>query len=105
VSSPPPPVSVVFHRLAAEEYRRARRWYARRSAAAAQRLQEAVDRVVQAIAASPAQGAPFRGRYRWMRTRRFPYVIYYDVITPTHVMVLAVAQASRRPGYWIRRSP
>jgi plasmid stabilization system protein ParE len=98
-------VSVVFHRLAREEYRQALRWYARRGAVLAQRFRQAVDQVVQAIAAAPAQGAVFRGPFRWMRTRRFPYVLYYRVLTPNQVMVLAVAHARRRPGYWLRRSP
>jgi plasmid stabilization system protein ParE len=96
---------VEFHRLAADEYRRALRWYARRSPAVAARFRDAVDRVVQQIAAGPQQGALFQGRYRWFRTRRFPYVLYYDILSPVRVMILAVAHGRRRPGYWRRRTP
>ena len=103
--SPPPPASVIFHRLARGEYRQALRWYGRRGAALAQRFQQAVGQVVQAIGMSPASGAVFRGPFRWMRTRRFPYVLYYRILTPNQVIVLAVAHAGRRPGYWLRRSP
>jgi plasmid stabilization system protein ParE len=98
------PLTVSFHPLAAEEYRRARSWYARRSPAAALGFQDAVDRVVARIAADPTSGVVFRSWYRWMRTGRFRYVLYYEQITPTEVMVLAVAHAGRRPGYWLRRT-
>ena len=97
------PHTVIFHRLAAEEARTAARWYARRNPAAAARFQLAVDEVVQRIAAAPDQGAPFRGPYRWMRVRRFSYVLYYAIIDPSLVRVYAVAHTSRRPGYWLRR--
>jgi len=97
------PHVVIFHRLAAREARTAARWYARHNPAAATRFQLAVDQVVQRIAATPDQGAPFRGAYRWMRVRRFSYVLYYEIIDPSQVRVYAVAHTSRRPGYWLRR--
>jgi plasmid stabilization system protein ParE len=99
------PVVVEFHRLAAEEYRRARNWYARGGQGLAERFRDAVDQVVQRIATTPHQGALYQGRYCWFRTRRFPYVLYYDIVDPNRVMILAVAHARRRPGYWRRRSP
>jgi plasmid stabilization system protein ParE len=94
----------VFHRLAAEEYRRARRWYARRSAALAARFRDAVDQVVVRMATAPDQGGLFGGAYRWTRTRRFPYILYY-LAEPGQITVLAVAHSSRRQGYWLRRRP
>ena len=59
--------------------------------------------MVQRLAAAPHQGAPFHGPYRWMRVRRFSYVLYYEIIDPSQVRVYAVAHTSRRPGYWLRR--
>jgi toxin ParE1/3/4 len=61
------------------------------------------DRAVARIRTTPQAGPSFRGRFRWVRLRRFPYLIYYLIIDPHRVRVLAVAHARRRPGYWIRR--
>jgi plasmid stabilization system protein ParE len=97
------PATVEFHRLAADEYRRAVRAYRLIELALAQRFRAAVDRVVESISESPDLGAPFRGPFRWMRTRRFPYVLYYEALDPSRIMVYAVAHARRRPGYWQRR--
>ena len=51
-----------------------------------------------------AQGSPFGTRYRWMRVRRFPYILYYEILDPFRVRVYAVAHTSRHPGYWLRRA-
>ena len=103
MSAPSGPCIVIFHRLASQEYRLALRRYGRRSPGAAQRFYTAVDTVVQRIAATPDQGAPFGSRFRWLRLRRFPFLLYYEVLDPSRVKVYAVAHASRRPGYWLRR--
>jgi hypothetical protein len=39
-----------------------------------------------------------------MRLRRYPYLLYYARTDPAQVTVFAVAHASRRPGYWLRRA-
>jgi plasmid stabilization system protein ParE len=97
-------IAVIFHRLAAKEYQKARAWYARRNPAAAQRFQDEVNRVVLLIDQAPNQGAVYRGPFRWMRLRRYPYVLYYAEASPAQVTVFAVAHGSRRPGYWLRRT-
>jgi hypothetical protein len=51
----------------------------------------------------PLQGALFRGTFRWMRTRRFPYLLFYEVVDSSVIRVYAVAHARRRLGYWLRR--
>ena len=94
----------IFHGLAARDYRVALRWYARRSMRAAQRFKAAVDEVTQRIENAPQQGAPYLGRFRWMRVHKFPYILYYEIITPALVRILAVAHGRRRPGYWLRRT-
>ena len=38
--------------------------------------------------------------YRWVRVRRFPYVLIFRQRSRESVMVMAVANTSRRPGYW-----
>ena len=96
--------TVDIHPLALQELRVARRWYAQRSPAAAQRFRLAVDAVVQRIATTAEQGSPYRQRYRWMRLKRFPYLLYYEIRDPQPVLIYAVAHAGRRPGYWLRRT-
>ena len=96
--------AVLFHRLAASEYRAAVAWYRKRSPNAAQRLRGEMRRVTDRIAAAPNQGTPFQGPFYWIRTRRFPYVVYYEVRDPTLVVIFALAHGRRRLGYWLRRT-
>ena len=91
---------VVFHRLAAREYRLARDRYRERSETVAHRFQLAVDRAVARIAADPDALPSLRGHYRYSRVAGFPYVLVFRPMDDDAVMVLAVAHASRRPGYW-----
>ncbi len=95
-----PSLSVVFHRLAAREYRSARDWYAERSSEAAENFRIAVDHAVSRIS-SEREFLPKLGPvYRFVRVRRFPYVLIFRDRSPESVMVMAVAHTSRRPGYW-----
>ncbi|HEX5271356.1 MAG TPA: type II toxin-antitoxin system RelE/ParE family toxin [Gemmataceae bacterium] len=98
------PHFVGFHPLAARDLQVAYAWYARRNPAAAQRFRHEVRQAMQRIASAPDQGSPFRGRFRWTRLGRFSYVVYYEVLDPVQVIIYAVAHASRRPGYWLRRA-
>lgn len=95
--------TVIFHRLAAREFRTACRWYAQRSADLEQAFRDAIDGAAQKIADSPRLWPSFRTRYRWVRTRRFPYLLYYSILDADRVLVLAVAHSRRRPGYWVKR--
>jgi plasmid stabilization system protein ParE len=63
-------------------------------------VEDATDRVDQ----NPAVGSPCFGQYRWVRIRRFPYLLYYRELTPTVTLIYAVAHGRRRPGYWLRRT-
>ena len=95
-----PGVRVVFHRLAAREYRCARDWYADRAAKAAENFRIAVDQAVSRIS-SDSEFLPKLGPvYRWVRVRRFPYVLIFRQRSRESVMVMAVAHTSRRPDYW-----
>ena len=98
------PASVIFDILASREYFKARRWYAARAGEPiAAAFADEVDRVVVRIAEAPTTGTEFRTHYRWVRLKRFPYLIYYRVGNSTTVVVLAVAHKRRRLGYWLRR--
>ena len=99
------PRAVVYDPRAIQEFRAAYRRYAQRNPARAQRFQLTMNQVIQRIASAAEQGSPYRQRYRWMRLRRFPYFVYYEIRDPLPVLVYAVAHTSRRPGYWLRRRP
>ena len=94
---------VDFHPLAERELQAAYHWYFKRSPGAAERFRSAVGHVVELIGMSAELGSPFREHYRWMRARRFPFLIYYEICSSQTVMVYAVAHARRRQGYWLRR--
>ncbi len=95
---------VDLHPLAIREAQGAYRWYARRTPSSAQRFQAAFRLAIQRIEASAEQGNPYGPSYRWFRLRRFPYLLYYKIRDPQPVLIYAVAHASRRPGYWLRRA-
>lgn len=99
------PTEVIFDRMASREYVKARRWFATRAGEQlAGRFTAEVNRTVQRIAEKPDTiGTEFRRHYRWVRLRRFPYLIYYRVASRETVVVLAVALQRRRLGYWMRR--
>jgi plasmid stabilization system protein ParE len=98
-------VTIRFLRLALRELDDARRRYMRQNPGRAQRFADAVQQAVQKIASAPNQWPVYQGPYRWVRTRRFPYVLYYRILDPNTVRIYAVAHAGRRPGYWLQRKP
>ncbi len=59
---------------------------------------------VEQIAQAPDRWPMFRQHHHWVRIRRFPYILYYRIVDPDHVLIVAVAHAQRRPGYWLRRT-
>ena len=97
-------VTVAFHRLAARELRQACDWYEERGAGLGRSLAAEVDRATEQIAAEPGRWPTFRKNYRWVRLHRFPYLLYYTVVDPHRVLVLAVAHGRRRSGYWVHRA-
>ncbi|MCL4678152.1 MAG: type II toxin-antitoxin system RelE/ParE family toxin [Alphaproteobacteria bacterium] len=94
---------VVFHRLAAREYRESREWYAARSPSVAERFRISVDGAVARVAEEGERLPVLSGPYRWVRVRRFPYLLVFRRRTSNQIMIVAVAHTSRRPGYWRRR--
>jgi plasmid stabilization system protein ParE len=96
-------VQVLFHRLATADYLRGIAWYRAQRSGASARYVAAVEDAVARIEASPHTGSPCYGAYYWVRVRRFPYLIYYRVLTDSLTLIYAVAHAHRRPGYWLRR--
>ncbi|MBI2803704.1 MAG: type II toxin-antitoxin system RelE/ParE family toxin [Planctomycetes bacterium] len=98
------PSDIRLHRLAAAEFRDALGRYRAKSALTSQRFFNAVETALQEIADDPAQWPEFQPGSRWVRVRKFPYVLYYKIDSDSRVRILAVAHTKRRPGYWVRRA-
>ena len=98
-----PAARILFHPLAAREYCAARSWYADRSLGAAERFLVSVDRAVDRVAADYEALPRLVGPYRWARVGRFPYVLIVRARSEKIIVVVAVAHAKRRPGYWRKR--
>ena len=95
--------NVIFLRLAGQEYLDTLRQYARISPRVAQRFSFAVNDAVQRIAAHPLVGSTYLAPFRWVRVRKFPYLLYYNPSVLGRIIIVAVAHKMRRPGYWLRR--
>ncbi len=90
-------VDIHFDASASREYLRTRRWYAARAGESiASAFVEELDRVLICLADSPTSGTEFRQKYRWLRLRRFPYLVYYRIVSDQKVVVLAVTHAAVR---------
>ena len=84
---------------ALDEAEEAARWYAERSPTVAAGFTDELDVAAAAIEQAPAAWPPYdRGTRRFL-LRRFPYFLVYR-LEPTRVVIVAVAHALRRPGYW-----
>jgi plasmid stabilization system protein ParE len=81
----------------------AARWYADRSPRAAARFSEELDEAESAILDHPHAWLPDDGGTRRYLLRRFPFSVVYRV-EASRVVILAVAHARRRPGYWRHRT-
>lgn len=88
--------------VAEAEFTDALCWYAERSPRAANDFDADFDRPLQAIEEQPTRFPRCDDRHRFYLMRRFPYQIIYRVEKDA-VTVVAVAHASRSPGYWTDR--
>jgi plasmid stabilization system protein ParE len=95
---------LIIESAALAEAAEACQWCAERSLQGADAFERAVEEAFEQILA-----APLRWPIVWSQThryvmRQFPYVIAY-LVEEKVVVVLAIAHAKRRPGYWAEREP
>lgn len=81
----------------------AKAWYEQRSENLGVAFATAAAAVLDRIAQQPLLFAIAWSNVRSTRLRRFPYVVYYRVLTDK-VEVLAVLHGSRSPRIWKRRA-
>ena len=78
-------------------------WYDQRRPGLGARFCDAVEQVLDRIAANPKVHAPVFQDVRKGVVRKFPYCVYYRD-EPGQVVVLAVFHTSRDPGIWQARA-
>lgn len=95
---------LIIHDQANAELREAMDWYDDRRFGLGWDLNIEVQAVFDRIGDRPRAGSRWPdSEIRWLKTRRFPYVVYYRELD-TAIWVLAVAHERREPGYWTDRS-
>lgn len=77
-------------------------WYAERGSQVAVRFAAAVDAALEKVAVDPTQFASPDGVHRQCPVKAFPFRIVYRLVQH-RVLVVAIAHAKRRPGYWRHR--
>jgi len=78
-------------------------WYSERSTQAAIRFADAVDAALMQLAARPTRFPSSDGVHRECPVKKFPFRIVYR-LAENRVLVVAIAHAKRRPGYWKDRT-
>jgi plasmid stabilization system protein ParE len=82
----------------------AARWYAARSASAAAGFSDELDAAESAISELPEAWPLFEHGTRRFLLRRYPFSVIY-LVDGERILIVAVAHARRRPGYWTSRLP
>lgn len=90
---------VDLHPEAIAEGREARNWYRERSHDVEDRFRVALRRAIREIAEAPERWPPDDDGLRSGRVAGFPYRLFYWT-DGEYSLVLAIAHAKRRPGYW-----
>ena len=93
---------VELHPEGLAEGREARLWYAARSPHAAERFRLELKRVIQSIRDAPERWPADDDGLRRARLIGFPYSLVYWT-DGSDSLVVSIAHAHRRPGFWRRR--
>jgi plasmid stabilization system protein ParE len=93
---------LAFHPEAEQEYLAALAWYHERSPAAAIGFESALDRALITIREAPHRWPIYLVGCRRYIFHQFPFIVVYSTFA-SHIVVLAIAHAHRRPGYWRSR--
>jgi len=96
---------IAFHPSALAEIERARDWYEQKREGLGVDHVDEVERVLALIETAPRSFA--RARESRLARRallgRFPYSLVFALLDDGDVLIVALAHAKRRTGYWRRR--
>ena len=93
---------IVFDEDARAEFLDAVGYYASCEKELGNRFKDAVAEGAMAILEMPFRFRSLRGKFRRCLVSGFPYGIIYT-IEPDFILIVAVAHAKRKPGYWKKR--
>jgi plasmid stabilization system protein ParE len=96
------PLELEYLEEALREAEAAARWYAERSVTAAAGFSDEIDAAESAIVRLPEAWPAFDPGTRRYLLQRFPFSVVYR-IEARRILIMAVAHARRRPGYWKAR--
>jgi toxin ParE1/3/4 len=90
---------------AADEFSAAVRWYEARRRGLGGEFFDAVVATLSRIETNPGIGTTISpdGKTRRVLVAKFPYHVVYR-LTPTEMVIVAIAHLKRCPGYWNNRS-
>ena len=98
---------VVYERRALRELQHEWHWYERRVPGTGERLLRLIESEVRLIQEAPdsfpRDASHPRARRAVLPKRTFPFAIIYFVMDDETIVIVALAHAKRRPGYWSRR--
>ncbi len=96
-------MNVSFNPAAKQEFAEAAGWYAEKAGERrATNFRNEVMHSLKLIVEHPNLGSPTAGNTRSLVVHRYPYSVIYR-IEENNLRVLAIANQSRRPGYWAGR--
>ena len=78
------------------------RYYETVRSGTGRRFREAVDLAFAQIRRSPSTGKPEEADCRRIRVKGFPFAVVYRE-QPDEIVVFAVRNDARKPGYWLGR--
>lgn len=90
---------VEFHDGARLDFDQSFDWYANRSANAPIGFSLAVDEAITSILTDPQRFPRTLADCRYCALHRYPFRIVFQDL-PDRLLIIAVAHAKRRPGYW-----
>lgn len=93
---------LVITSAAEQDFTEALCWYAERSQQAAERFDAEFRRALDSIKADPRRFPLCDERHRYFLMRRYPFQVIYRE-HGEDLVIIAVAHAKRRPGYWSGR--
>lgn len=88
-----------FDQDARAEFLAAVEYYEECQTGLGRRFREAVEAEVDAIAAMPFRFRVLHAPFRRCLVPKFPYAVIFS-IEPDFILIIAVAHAKRKPGYW-----
>jgi hypothetical protein len=100
-------LSLRYDSDAEEESRKAAQWYEAQQAGLGKDFLAALADAEEAVQSNPRR-YPLsdwvqRRQVREIMLSRFPYLVIYEIMPNEELVILAVAHAHRRSGYWKRR--